>query len=523
MSPSTTSSNNNAQGNRVPDRRHSISRAANEADVMQEIGPSIFEYHIKRETVLIPPNEEFRWGYEDPRRRYETRSRYNNTYVARSFFKIDWDKGFTDRGVDSRYRNYRFEGPRGETREYVAGAEAPTVPQTRHLWRLVDQGDDEGVDPLYDGPPIDWDENTSWSDDEHIDPLGQTDVDNEIGPVTELQQHAQVDASGEKLENLQNIAAQAFLMLGDNNLGPLHGTRQEAEIDPSGKMRDVSREVVDESPQTPDEYHVTSNVPASLESSPKSTEVEDRKRNYHRLREDTEGKPMSSNSRGIKWWRGNPLDGLDEDDSCDEEWQPQPMRPRIQFEQPVRTGRTVGQGSGTLDNSKADNSSNDVDSSETDASSVDSGLSNFQSKQALGPIRTRARPPFYGISVQTNNVTKKPEWVPDSNEVDDIVLLHVRKLEPRAYEYPPGLPPRIEPKSGPWTEEDEDLRSWFQNYGMQKKWSEIFWCLHRSKDDCQTRYRKIVMKRNRWACRHLEAGLPGWVDHELQVTPEEIA
>ena len=199
-------------------------------------------------------------------------------------------------------------------------------------------------------------------------------------------------------------------------------------------------------------------------------------------------------------------------------------RQRIQFEQPVEAGRTVGQGSDTPDNSKADNSSNDIDSSETDASSVDSGLSNFQSKQALGPIRTRARPTFYGISVQTNNVTKKPEWVPDSNEADDIVLLHVRKSKPRVYEYPPGLPPRIEPKSRPWTdEEDEDLRSWVQDYGMQKKWSKIAWCLHRSKDDCQTRYRKIVMTRNRWACRDLEAGLPGWVDHELQVNPEVIA
>jgi len=61
-----------------------------------------------------------------------------------------------------------------------------------------------------------------------------------------LQQHAQVGASGEKLENLQNIAVQAFLVLGDNNLEPFHRTRQEAEIDPSGEMRDVTRQVVDE-------------------------------------------------------------------------------------------------------------------------------------------------------------------------------------------------------------------------------------------------------------------------------------
>lgn len=147
MSPSTTSSNDSAQGNMVPDRRHSISRAANEADLREEIGPSIFEYHIKRETGLIPPNQEFRWGYEDPRRHHETRSRYNNTYVARSFLKVDCDKGFTGRGVDSRYRDYRFEGPKSETGEYVADAEAPTVPETRRLWRLVDQGGDEGVDP----------------------------------------------------------------------------------------------------------------------------------------------------------------------------------------------------------------------------------------------------------------------------------------------------------------------------------------------------------------------------------------
>ncbi len=82
-------------------------------------------------------------------------------------------------------------------------------------------------------------------------------------------------------------------------------------------MRDVSRQVVDESSQTHDEYHVTSNVSASLESSPEST---DRKGNYHRLREDTESKPISSNPRGIKRRRGIPLDGLEEDDSSDEEW-----------------------------------------------------------------------------------------------------------------------------------------------------------------------------------------------------------
>lgn len=677
----------------VPDRRHSIARAAFKADLMEEIDPSIFDYQTKRETGLIPQNEETHWGHEDSRQRHETSNRYNNRYVAQSFFKVDWAKGSTGRGLDFRYGDYILEGPKGEVLEHAADAQAPTLPETRRLWRMVDQGDDESVDPLYDGLPIDWDEDKSWSEDEEVAPISQTKVNDEISPVTDSQQHAQLNASGEKLENLQDVAAQAFLMVQGNDLEPFNGTRQVAELDPPGEMRDVLRQRVDERSQSPDEYQATTDVPASLESSPESTEHLGKKREWtslgkdghgvseegldngrsrslkclriwyadkadtlgevhdifgdmfggdssteaslskqkrspilqadekntlleieeslrnkdsqdsrvpsdacvtseakssigyesgasrllvtlqkrkgnpihnnlvdtvtevrqtpmkiakrkvqgsrdsneaigaghengrcYRFLKDTGGNAMSSNLKGMERWRGIPLARLDEGESSDGEWQLQHKRQRVSYEQPIEARRTVGQGSVVSDNFKADNSSDCVGSSETDASSIDSGLRKAQPDQALGPVKIRARPTFYGISPQMNKVTKKTEWVPDDNEAEDIVVTHVRKSQPQAYDYSPGLTPRIEPKSRPWTEgEDEDLRSWVQDYGMQENWSEIAWCLHRSEDGCQKRYGEIVVARNKRAGRDPQAGLAGWVDHELEVTPEEIA
>ena len=656
MSPSTSSSTSNTHEEMAIDR-HESARATFRALLLEEVDTSIFVYHEKRRMGLIPQNEEPRWGYEDPRHRQETHIRHNGTHVAQSFFEVDWNKGFTGRGVDARYDqingDYRLRGPKGETMKDLVGAEAPTSPEVRFIWRAVDKGDDDGIDPFYRGPPIDWDEDTSWSDVEDVDSPDETKVDEEIGPFDEIEQRDQLDASDKMRNALQDVAAQAFRALGDDAMGPLNERRQEAELDSTGEMRDVLMQIVDEGSQTPYQHQAMTKVPASLESSPEPTKQLGTKRDWaspngpghdafdessgadedksyrgqkririwhadeadtlgevkdiigdisdedagasplpeilqkregnsmhndlvdavidvrqnlmniakrkahgsqmsnaikardqieedHRIKDsrrtklqkstatkasnDTGVKPIFSNSKGMKRWRRVSLDGLSEDNSSDEEWQPRLKRHRVRLEQPGEALGMMGQESDTSDDSKGDNSSNDVGSSETDASSTDAGPSKLYSDIEIRPMRTKVRPTFDGCSVQYNKAIKKNEGVPDYNEAGDIVVTCVRTSEFREHEYPPGLSPCIEPEPRSWTEEEEeDLRSWVQDHGMEKKWSEIAWCLHRSEDDCQTRYREIVIARNKRAGRDPEAGLPGWVDTELEVTPEEIA
>lgn len=215
----------------VPERRHSNAHAAHKAKLLKRMDPSVFEYHTKRQTGLIPQNEDPNWGTEHPTRRHESRIRHKRTRFARSFLKVKWDKGFTGRGVDFRRRDYRLEGPKGETLEHVAGAEGPTLPEARRLWQMVDDGEDEGVDPLYDGPPVNWDEDTSWSDHEGIPPSDRAEVDNEASSDPESQEHALVDDFSEMRVNLQAIAAQACQMLGDDEVGPGLRSQDHAPMD----------------------------------------------------------------------------------------------------------------------------------------------------------------------------------------------------------------------------------------------------------------------------------------------------
>lgn len=73
----------------------------------------------------------------------------------------------------------------------------------------------------------------------------------------------------------------------------------------------------------------------------------------------------------------------------------------------------------------------------------------------------------------------------------------------------------------PWLEtERNDLQSWVQDYGI-RQWDIVAWCLRRSVEDCREQYQQIISERNRGAGRELDAGLPGWVDTELEAASDE--
>lgn len=696
------------------------------ASISNSVNPSVFEYHEKRMTGLIPQNEEAKWGYEDPRQREVTRVRHINTHVAQHFFEVDWNQGFTGRGMDPRSRDYHPAGPMNETLANLVGAERLTPPEERRLWQAVDRGDDDGVGPSYRDLPNHKNQNTSSNDDEDVGPFGESSVDDERGPPRKIQQHASLEASSQLQDNLRDIAAQALQGIGDDDVDSLKGTRQEAELDPTGEMRNILIQIGDGGSQTSDEQPLvepskasrdstqhfakkrdwasvegirdddslgasgdegcevsrgpkrartshfeetnswsavkdlvgdvldedseaepspsrlkssrilqaikkrtsglvknfqqgvgssrsaglsrlsTSSVAAKIgcsnstesEGSPvpsvmlkregnkmhndlvdaiisvreqwmniakrkgqgaQNTNVPRGARNqheeYHHAGEPKENnvrnsrarkasgrtadqnsptakaqsnktgeKPVSSPSKRAKRWRGISLDDLDEDSPHDTDWQPQPKRKRVRLEQHQEAQGETSQNPPTSDDSKLDSSYSDLGSSETDISSVDTGTIKAPSNEDIRPIITKARPTFDYISTQWNDATKTMEWMPDKNEADEIVVTCVRRLESRDCEYPPGLPPRIEPSPRPWSEEEqEELRYWVQDHGVQNKWREIAWCLHRSEKECHMRYRETVMARNKKAGRDLEAGLPGWVDHELELTPAEIA
>lgn len=73
----------------------------------------------------------------------------------------------------------------------------------------------------------------------------------------------------------------------------------------------------------------------------------------------------------------------------------------------------------------------------------------------------------------------------------------------------------------PWLEtERNDLQSWVQDYGI-RQWDIVAWCLRRSVEDCREQYQQIISERNRRAGREPDAGLPGWVDTELEAASDE--
>lgn len=275
----------------VPERRHSNAHAAHKAKLLKRMDPSVFEYHTKRQTGLILQNEDSNWGSEHPTRRHESRIRHKHTRFARSFLKVKWDKGFTSRGVDFRRRDSRLEGPKGETLENVAGAEGPTLPEARRLWQMVDDGEDEGVDPLDDGPPVDWDEDTSWSDHEGIRPSDQAKVENKAGSDPESEEHALVDDFSEMRVNLQAIATQAFQMLGGDEVGPGPESQEHALVDADSEVRVNLQAIATGALQMLsddglDTYQAPTADRASLEASSGST-----------------GKPWQEAGVGIPWWR----------------------------------------------------------------------------------------------------------------------------------------------------------------------------------------------------------------------------
>ncbi|KAL6717435.1 hypothetical protein ACLMJK_005350 [Lecanora helva] len=105
---------------------------------------------------------------------------------------------------------------------------------------------------------------------------------------------------------------------------------------------------------------------------------------------------------------------------------------------------------------------------------------------------------------------------PKNDEADYTIVTGIEKIESKVHE--PKCASTIHTMLSPrsWDpDEEETLRSWVQDYGI-RDWAGIARSLCRSVEDCREQYQKVVMARNKLAGRNLYAGLPGWVDPDLE-------
>ena len=204
--------------------------------------------------------------------------------------------------------------------------------------------------------------------------------------------------------------------------------------------------------------------------------------------------PTFTNSRGTKRPRESSMDDSSSNIPGAEPGSPKPKRTHLEEHQKCDSSKNMSE-----DNPEVGDSLSD---------------SRDESPQIF---EKGVRPTFFGSAKLYNPETGKYEFMPDNNETDELLVTSVRDLEPGEYGTTLGSSSRVEPVSRPWTEDEEEtLRSWVQDYGIQQ-WDQISWCLWRSQQDCQEHYQGIIMTRNQRAGRYLFAGLPGWVDPELEV------
>ena len=103
----------------------------------------------------------------------------------------------------------------------------------------------------------------------------------------------------------------------------------------------------------------------------------------------------------------------------------------------------------------------------------------------------------------------KQDHEEEGNNAEEIVVMEIESLDPRSVTLVKHSPRE-------WTcKELELLRLWVQDYGI-RSWTKIAWCLKRSKDDCKTMCRYLIMAQNRSAGRALHAGMP---EHLLSILP----
>ena len=376
-----------------------------------------------------------------------------------------------------------------------------------------------------------------------------------VNPCGKTQNEAQGICHEDQHNTLEDNANQACQVPGPK-VKPVNGSREQAELDPSGEPRNILGQTSDDSHSHRDTL-ATSRGTASHELSMKSAQSLGKKRG----RDSPDGPAKESVKRKA--------DSVTDASSCPNqkrqrtslgESKPHNSNDAKRLEGSIGLSKSMQSGEKAMEppastalrgvkrprkSCKEDLASNGSDRESSppktkrlrledsekdvlyinipeDNSSAGDGTSDTQEKVVKGFVR-QFRPTFFGVAKRYNKATEKAEFIPDTNVTGDWVVTGVRDVEPGEYAATFGSQPRVEPEPRPWEiEETETLRSWVQDYGI-KKWGCIAWCLRRSKEDCQKQYRETIMDLNKRAGRDVLAGLAGWKDPELELTPEEVA
>ena len=404
--------------------------------------------------------------------------------------------------------------------------------------------------------------------------------DENLGPWGKRRREAQAVPYSGLQEAPQSVASQVRHALRDQDSSSIQGrqkaeektqdkAQEQAELDPTGGMRDVLQQILEEGPLHQPQQTVELEPTSDMRSVLSQTSEEGSPSQHGRSTTQTatssstslDTAPDSSKKRDRDTFEGavdNPV--------TEESPGPNPKRPRMsKIEETKATGQVSGtiheeNGSSsltTLNGKKRQRESSSDEPAPDDAfdrdykpdpkrrridekdmymsdddSDIEDSLFDNREESPEQKERNRAvyhpliRPTFGGIKRRWDWVSKmeKKVFVPDNNDTDDIVLTGViRNVEAGDYASTFGSTSRVEPGPRSWTEnEEETLRSWIQDYGILG-WARIAWCLGRSIKDCQDQYQEVVMVRNKRAGRDIDAGLKGWVDLELEITPEDEA